>query len=170
MPRDFIQVFRGEITNTEVESQGEETVYEGATYVQKQQLWESGCGGDYDPTFIIPPVREWFIISRPKKWFWVNTSPTLSSHWENHRHHFTRGTHLPGLDSCPVSSPGGQRQRSESQVFPLTTLHIAKWDLSLLFVIISHCLFVRIFLHPLLSSISPCTHLYHWWHPDSENG
>ena len=38
MPRDFIQVFRGEITNTEVESQGEETVYEGATYVQKQQL------------------------------------------------------------------------------------------------------------------------------------
>ena len=56
MPRDFIQVFRGEITNTEVESiVGKKRYFMGGgTFVQRQQLWESGCGGHPDPAFIPP--------------------------------------------------------------------------------------------------------------------
>ena len=47
--------------------------------MQTQQLWESIYGGDYGPAFINPQGKEWFIISKPKKGFWVNTCHIVSS-------------------------------------------------------------------------------------------
>ena len=80
-PRDFTQVFRGKITNTEVESTVGKKRYfmGGGTVVQRQQLWESGCGGHPDPAFIPPQWEEWFTISRPRTGFWVNTHHIVQS-------------------------------------------------------------------------------------------
>ena len=138
--------------------------------MQKQQFWESSYGGDYDPAFVIPLVREWFTVSRPKKLFWVNSYHIVQSLRKSHALFYQWGTHLPGLDSCPVSSSGGQRQRSNSQVFPLTTLHIAKWIYLCYLSSFPSIFLIRLFFHPLLSPISRNTHLYHWWHRACENG
>lgn len=130
-PRDFTQVFRGKITNTEVESTVGKKRYfmGGGTYVQRQQLWESGCGGHPDPAFIPPQWEEWFTISRPRTGFWVNTHHIVQSLRKSQAPIFPMRTHLPGLDSCPVSSPGSQRQIWHSDL-PLPTLLVAQWELS----------------------------------------
>ena len=87
---------------------------------------------------------------------------TLSSHWGNHRHHFTNeGPSFQGhtalLCHHLVAKDRGLTLRS----FP-SQLYILLSGIYLYYLSsVPNIFLIRLFLYPLLSPISPCTHLYH---------
>ena len=90
MPGDFIQVFRGEITNTEVES----TVGEGKYFTRGSCMCKSSSFGRaaVEVTMTQPslfPRWEKDLSFQDLRNDSELILTTLSSHWENHRHHFT---------------------------------------------------------------------------------
>ena len=175
-PRDFTQVFRGKITNTEVESTVGEKRYfmGGGACVQRQQLWESGCGGHPDPAFIPPQWEEWFTISRPRTGFWVNTHHIVQSLRKSQAPIFPMRTHLPGWTAVPCHHLAA-RDKSDTQISPspLCLLHSGNslhWchhfqHLSYQASPPSSLGHPHLLVH---STTSPCILLYHWWHLASE--
>ena len=141
-----------------------------------KQLWDSSCGGHPDPTFILLQWEEWFIISRPKIGFWVNTCHIVQSLRKS------QAPILPVRD--PPSSVGQLPYAITWQPETNLTLrspppHSACCAVgSLSIVIISQHLSYQASPpsspgHPHLSVHSPTSPhilLYHWWHPTSENG
>ena len=126
--------------------------------MQRQQLWERGCGGHPDPAFIPPQWEEWFTILRPKTGFWVNSRHIVQSLRKSQVPILPMRTHLSGLDSYPVSSPGSQRQIWHSDL-PLPTLLVVQRDLSPLLSSFPSIFLTRLLLHPLLgTTTSWCTH------------
>ena len=89
MPRDFIQFFWGEITNTEVESIVKEKKY----FMRGKLMCKSNSFGRaaVEVTMTQPSLFPWWendLFQDLRNDFELILN-TLSSHWENHRHHFT---------------------------------------------------------------------------------
>ena len=172
MPRYFIQVFRGEITNTEVES----IVWEKKYFMRGLLMFKSNSfeRAAVEVTMTQPssfPQWEKDLLFQDLRNDFELIPPTLSSHWENHRHHFSNeGSTFQGWTAVLCHHLMAKGRGLTLRYFP-SQLSI------LLSGIYLYCLssfpsvfLIRLFLYPLLFPISPCTHLYHWWHPASENG
>ena len=116
-----------------------------------KQLWDSSCGGHPDPTFILLQWEEWFIISRPKIGFWVNTCHIVQS---------LRKSQAPILPVRDPPSSVGQLPYAITWQ-PETNLTLrsppphsaccAVGSLSI-DVIISSIFLIRLLLHPLLGT------------------
>jgi len=90
MPRDFIQVFRGEITNTEVESiVGEKKYFMRGLLMCKSNSFERAA---MEVTMTQPSLFPWWendLLFQDLRNDFELIVTTLSSHWENHMHYFT---------------------------------------------------------------------------------
>ena len=96
---------------------------------------------------------------------------TLSSHWENYRHHFNNeGSTFQGWTTVLCHHLVAKDRGLTLRSFP-SQLYILLSGIHLYYLSSFPSVFlIRLFLHPLLSPISPRTHLYHWWHHATENG
>ena len=173
MPRDFIQVFRGEITNTEVESIVREKKYfMRGLLMCKSNSFERAA---MEVTMTQPSLFPWWendLLFQDLRNDFELIVTTLSSHWENHMHYFTNeGPTFQGWTAVlchylEAKDRGLTLRSCPSQL----SIHIAKWIYLCYLSSFPSIFLIRLFFHPLLSPISRYTHLYHWWHPACENG
>ena len=158
-PRDFTQVFRGKITNTEVESAVVEKKYfmRGALLCKGSSFGRVAEEVALTQPSSLPSENNDLLFQDPRQDFEL-ILVTLSSHWENSQAPILpMRTHLPGWDCCPASSPGSQRQICHSDL-PLPTLLVAQWDLSLFLPSFPSIFLIRLFLPPLLGTAFRCIH------------
>ena len=89
MPRDFIQVFRGEIINTEVESiVREEKYFMKGSLMCKSNSFERAAVEVTMTQHSFFPWWENDLLFQDLRNDFELILTTLSSHWENYRHHF----------------------------------------------------------------------------------
>ena len=89
MPRDFIQVFRGEIINTEVESIVREEKYfiKGSLMCKSNSFERAAVEVTMTQHSFFPQWENDLLFQDLRNDFELILT-TLSSHWENYRHHF----------------------------------------------------------------------------------
>ena len=89
MPRDFIQVFRGEIINTKVESIVREEKYfmKGSLMCKSNSFERAAVEVTMTQHSFFPQWENDLLFQDLRNDFELILT-TLSSHWENYRHHF----------------------------------------------------------------------------------
>ena len=175
-PRDFTQVFRGKITNTEVESTVGEILYEGAACVQGSSFGRVAVEVTLTQSSSHPTEKNDLLFKDPRQDFELILA-TLS------RTEKITGTHF--TDEDPPSRVGQLSRVITWQPETNLTLrpsppHSTCCTLGSLSIVVITSQHLSYQASPPSSPehhhllvhwpTSRCILLYHWWHPASENG
>ena len=119
MPRDFIQVFRGEIINTEVESIVREEKYfmKGSLMCKSNSFERAAVEVTMTQHSFFPQWENDLLFQDLRNDFELILT-TLSSHWENYRHHFNNeGSTFQGWTTV-LCHHLAARDKSDTQISP----------------------------------------------------